>query len=151
MRGKIVLAFVQYDYGWGLDFSTPSGTTTLELNGTPVTFHTQPIYDHTGGSYDNQVSSIQEYLKDAATNTDPHNWYFTSTNRAGDLTSSRTFALGGSVSAPVGFNTVALDQIIQFSATGREDQQTLGVVPSDFPNDTSGYIDAIIARNPGLP
>jgi hypothetical protein len=86
---------------------------------------------------------------------DPHNWYITCTNRADGQPSSRAFALGwdppfygAGWPADVGYNQVALNTINSVGVTGGSDQTTVGTVLSDFPNETPGYIEGIIARNP---
>ena len=165
VRGKIVLALAAGPAadlgapGYGLDFSKDT-TLTLQ-DGTPVALFTQPIYDDGSGknAMSDQTISIQNFVQEAAANTDPANWYFIWTNRSNGEPTSKFFATGwsaGQVPLPYpqtfeGYNTVALDQINQVCVTGHPDQRTVGLVISDFPNDTSGYIDAIIARNPGLP
>jgi hypothetical protein len=167
VRNKIVMALYSYGGGgvvpaWGLDFSGApadsfgSHTNTARLDGSPVTFHVQGYYDDSSkgnSSRADEAYAIQNNILGAAENSDRHNWYITGTNRANGLPSSWAFAHGGDGPWPlnVGYNQIALDQINRVLLTGRPDQQTVGVVSSDFPNDTGGYIDAIIARNPGLP
>ncbi len=119
----------------------------------PVNFYVQNIYDDQSGKADRSVegNAIQDNIKAAAANTDPRDWYITFTNRANGVPSSRAFALGWAGQAwPLdpGYNQVALGQINQvpLTADGR-DQQTVGVVASDFPNDTDGYIQAIYNHN----
>jgi hypothetical protein len=134
-------------------------TTTLTLpDGQPVTFYVQNYYDDgPNGNSDRsgEAYAIQANISRAEENMDPHNWYITSTNRANGVPSSRAFALGWSPpfdndswAATLGYNRVALNAINQYAVSGGSDQVTVGTVLSDFPNDTPGYIDAIIARNP---
>jgi hypothetical protein len=151
LRGKILLAFtdaLELSVHAELDlsgfpynaFGTNTNTTTLPSDGGSVTFHVQNIYDdmYKGDQASAQVTAIQRNIQNAAANTDPHNWYFTSTNRAGGVWTSRTFALGKLTNPPYpanGYNQVALDQMINHVqiATSGQQQHTVGVVYSTSP------------------
>jgi ribosomal protein L33 len=163
VRGKIVMALASYGGNgvvtpWGLDISgwpsntVGTSTNTLRLGGSPVTFHVEDIYDdqYKGDQASEQITGIHQNIQDAAANTDPHNLYLTGTTRADGFWSSRQFALGPLLPPypPHGYNGVALGEINQVPVTGGLNQQTVGILTSDFPNDTPGYIQTIIARNP---
>ena len=170
VRGKIVLGTGDADYlayvHSAMDFSNPTlnqittyqNTLQLPTDSERVTFYVQGIYDdsNTNTTMAVETAAIQKNITDAAANTDPHNWYMTSTARAGGEPTSKYFATGwkaGEVPLPYpstweGYNTVAQDQINQVPLIGGSDQQTVGTVTSDFPNDTPGYIQAIYNRNP---
>jgi hypothetical protein len=129
----------------------------VPTDGQPVTFCVQNIYDDQSGVADPGLegNAIQNNISGAVlvATTDPHKWYITCTNRANGVPPSRAFALGWSSDpndwpAYLGYNQVALNQINQNPVTGGSGQTIVGTVLSDFPNDTTGYIEAIIARNP---
>jgi hypothetical protein len=168
VRGKIVLADAS-SYGtksWGglditeLPYNSWSAATTsltVPTDGQPVTFFSQSIYDdqYGGARPSDQAFAIQGNINYVALPeiTDPHKWYITSTNRADGAPSSKAFATGWSIDpndwpANIGYNQVALNQINEYPVTGGTDQTIVGTVLSDFPNDTPGYIQAIIDRNP---
>jgi hypothetical protein len=148
---------------WGTDGNGAPYTNSFTMpDGTPVSFYVQDIYDDSAGkaAMSTETAAIQGNIAAAAANTSPSNWYMTGTSRASGEPTSKFFATGwsaGQIPLPYpstweGYNTVAQDQINQVPITGTvgRDQKTVGVVASDFPNDTPGYIQAIINRNPRI-
>jgi hypothetical protein len=144
--------------GWPDDQDTQTTTTLTLPDGQPVTFSVQNIYDDVL-SPDRSVEghAIQDNIANAAYNTDPHQWYVTYTSRASGIPTSKQFATGWNPPyiaddgwpSQIGFNQVTLNSIIEgVGVTGGSGQTTIGTVCSDFPNDTSGYIEAIYTRNP---
>jgi Repeat of unknown function (DUF346) len=174
VRGKIVIGVVSYGddrdipgldlsgapyNNWGTDGNGAPWTNTLILgeNEGPVAFYTQTIYDDNWGNADPKIETdaIEGNIEAAAANTNRNNWFMTNTSRATSLfVSSKTFADGPLDSyqgyPANGYTQVALNQISLVPVTRDENQRTVGVVTSDFPDDTSGYIQAIIDRNPVL-
>ena len=143
---------------WGTDGKGAPFTNTLRMqDGTPVAIYAQDIYDDMSTkTMGDETSAIQGNIAAAEADTDPSHWYTTGTNRASGGPSSKLFATGWTYFNPLypapfaGYNQIALEQINKISATGHSDQRNIGVVTSDFPNDTPNYIGAIIARNPGF-
>jgi hypothetical protein len=119
-----------------------------------VTYHYQCIYDdqHFLADPYTQANAITANITAAATNTDPRNWYTTSTGRANNfLVTSGAFALGPVVETTGelddGFNKYTLTRVTNVPVTNGGSQRTVGTISGDFYNDTPGFIEAIYQRN----